>query len=46
VLLVKKIILAKINKKYIDRKIYIYEKKLQTNYIFGFNDNIKDFREI
>ena len=38
-ILVKNIVLNKINKRYINRKGYFYKKINQKNYIFKFDDN-------
>jgi hypothetical protein len=35
--------LVKINKRYIDKKIYFYKKTNSKWMYFGFNDNTKDF---
>ena len=46
-ILVKNIVLNKINKRYINRKGYFYKKINQKNYIFKFDDNTqKKSREL
>jgi hypothetical protein len=44
-ILVKNIVLNKINKRYINRKGYFYKNINQKNYIFKFDDNTKKNHE-
>jgi hypothetical protein len=37
--------LATINKRHVNIEIYLYEKKIQNDCIFWFNDNTKEFSE-
>jgi len=44
-LLVKNIVLAKMNKRYVDREIYLRKNIIQNNCMFVFNNNAKKFHE-
>jgi hypothetical protein len=44
-LLVKNIVLYNINMRYLNTKVYLYEKKLETSVFFWFNNNVKKISE-
>jgi len=45
ILLVKNIVLAKMNKRYVDREIYLRKNIILNNCMFVFNNNAKKFHE-